>query len=446
MSSSTSGARGLFYDVRDLLRVIRSTYNPVVRTAEMDILRPVMEAELLVLDDLGAEKPSEWVEETMNLIVNTRYNERRPTIFTTNYEDLPDEADLGLAEGAGRVPAALAPARDVRVPRVRRRRLPPCCRPMAVPTTSWSSGSRSAVAARCRRERTRPPAPKSANRAKSDGPEARRNDDSRTRQRESADSQSQNRRSSMLGIYLHIPFCEKICSYCNFNRGLDDAVLRQRYVEAIEREVLVSGDGRGADTIFFGGGTPSLLDAGEVRRLVGACRRGYGLTPDAEITLETNPESVTPEKLDGFLEAGINRLSLGVQSFDDDELRRLGRLHSAARAAEALDEARAAGFSNISLDLMRWLPGQSVDSWRRTVDRAIELGPDHLSLYLLEIYPNAPLKDAMARGSGSADWAQTPDDEAAEMYLVGLAALDRAGYVQYRSRMSRETTEQAATI
>ena len=88
------GARGLFYDVRDLLRVIRSTYNPVVRTAEMDILRPVMEAELLVLDDLGAEKPSEWVEETVNLIVNTRYNERRPTIFTTNYEDLPDEAEL----------------------------------------------------------------------------------------------------------------------------------------------------------------------------------------------------------------------------------------------------------------------------------------------------------------------------------------------------------------
>ena len=88
------GARGLFYDVRDLLRIIRSTYNPVVRTAEMDILRPVMDAELLVLDDLGAEKPSEWVEETMNLIVNTRYNERRPTIFTTNYEDLPDDAEL----------------------------------------------------------------------------------------------------------------------------------------------------------------------------------------------------------------------------------------------------------------------------------------------------------------------------------------------------------------
>src|SRR5215210_7973192 len=90
----TKGARGLFYDTRDLLRVIRSTYNPVVRTAEMDILRPVMDADLLVLDDLGAEKPSEWVEETVNLIVNTRYNERRPTIFTTNYDDMPDEADL----------------------------------------------------------------------------------------------------------------------------------------------------------------------------------------------------------------------------------------------------------------------------------------------------------------------------------------------------------------
>jgi oxygen-independent coproporphyrinogen-3 oxidase len=235
----------------------------------------------------------------------------------------------------------------------------------------------------------------------------------------------------MLGIYLHIPFCEKICSYCNFNRGLDDPALRYRYVEAVEREIVEAGDGRVADTVFFGGGTPSLLDPHDVQRLIKACRTGYHVTPDAEITLEANPESVTPEKLDGLLAAGVNRLSLGVQSFDDDELRRLGRLHSAARAAEAFAMARAAGFVNISLDLMCWLPGQSLDSWLRTLDRAIALGPDHLSLYLLEIYPNAPLRDAMARGSGSTDWAQTPDDDAADMYLDGLAALDKAGYGQY---------------
>ena len=132
----TRGARGLFYDTRDLLRVIRSTYNPLVRTAEMDILRPVMEADLLVLDDLGSEKTSEWVEETMNLIVNTRYNERRHTIFTSNYDDTPDDDAIpDSPQGADRLPHPLAAARDVRVPRVRRRRLPARCRPTAASTT-----------------------------------------------------------------------------------------------------------------------------------------------------------------------------------------------------------------------------------------------------------------------------------------------------------------------
>ena len=150
----TKGARGLFYDVRDLLRVIRSTYNPLVRTAEMDILRPVMDADLLVLDDLGSEKTSEWVEETMNLIVNTRYNERRHTIFTSNYEDTPDDTRSGIrAQGAHRVPHPFAAARDVRLPRVRRRRLPPRCRPTPAATillTMWKAKGRLAV--RCQRE------------------------------------------------------------------------------------------------------------------------------------------------------------------------------------------------------------------------------------------------------------------------------------------------------
>ena len=122
----TKGARGLFYDTRELLRVIRSTFNPVTRTAEMDYLLPVMKADLLVLDDLGAEKTSEWVEETMNLVVNTRYNERRPTIFTSNYEDLPDEeGDPQSLKARVGLPDPLAPARDVRVPRVRRAGLSP---------------------------------------------------------------------------------------------------------------------------------------------------------------------------------------------------------------------------------------------------------------------------------------------------------------------------------
>ncbi len=236
-----------------------------------------------------------------------------------------------------------------------------------------------------------------------------------------------------IGLYLHVPFCGSICGYCNFNRGLHDEGLRRRYVTALEREILAAGDGRAADTIFFGGGTPSLLDPEEVARLVRACRESYTVSPDAEITLETNPETSSVARLTRFREAGVNRLSFGVQSFDDEELVRLGRTHSADRAVAAVGEARAAGFGNVSLDLMLWLPGQSAESWRRTVTRAIELEPEHVSLYLLELYPNAPLKEEMARRGQAGDgrWRQAPDDLAAEMYLAGLAQLDDAGFAQY---------------
>ena len=129
----------------------------------------------------------------------------------------------------------------------------------------------------------------------------------------------------MLGLYLHIPFCQSLCSYCNFNRGLFDADLKDRYVSALRQEIEEAGDGREADTVFFGGGTPSLLDPGEVHEILSACRQAYDLSPDAEVTLETNPETVTVEKMNGFRAAGVNRISFGVQSFDDDELDRLER-------------------------------------------------------------------------------------------------------------------------
>ncbi len=231
----------------------------------------------------------------------------------------------------------------------------------------------------------------------------------------------------MLGLYLHIPFCAAICNYCNFNRGLFDADLKRRYVDALATEIARAASGEPADTIYFGGGTPSLLSAGEVARIVEACRASFAVSADAEVTLEANPESVTSELLTGLRAAGVNRISFGVQSFRDDELKRLSRLHEATRAAAAFGEARAAGFDNVSLDLMMWLPGQSVAAWLESIDRAIAIGPDHLSLYLLEVYPNAPLRDEMAR----ARWSQAPDEDAAAMYLSAMERLEMAGLAQY---------------
>ncbi len=246
----------------------------------------------------------------------------------------------------------------------------------------------------------------------------------------------------MLGLYIHVPFCSAICNYCNFNRGLFDANLKTRYVEALIGEIalagragqpgLGAGDGRqavpiAADTIYFGGGTPSLLDSDEVARIIGAARAAFDVAADAEVTLEANPETVSEPRLSAFRAAGANRLSFGVQSFRDEELRRLSRLHSADRARCALREARAAGFDNVSLDLMMWLPEQRVSDWLESVDEAIALAPDHLSLYLLELYPNAPLQDDMARGR----WSQAPDEDAAAMYETAMERLDGAGYEQY---------------
>ena len=182
-----------------------------------------------------------------------------------------------------------------------------------------------------------------------------------------------------------------------------------------------------ADTIFFGGGTPSLLEPDEIARIIGACRSAFDLAADAEITMEANPESVTRERLAAYRRAGVNRLSFGVQSFREDELRRLSRLHSADRARAAFGEARSAGFDNVSLDLMMWLPGQQVSEWLQSIDAAIALAPEHLSLYMLEVYPNAPLKDDMAR----ARWSQAPDDDVAAMYVEAMERLDAAGYGQY---------------
>ncbi len=237
-----------------------------------------------------------------------------------------------------------------------------------------------------------------------------------------------------LGLYLHIPFCSSICNYCNFNRGLFEPGLKARYVDALTREIRLATKGQPADTIFFGGGTPSLLEPAEIGALITTCRETFDIPSDAEVTLETNPETSSVARMEGFRAAGVNRISFGVQSFREAELRRLGRLHSADRARAAVGEARAAGLDNISIDLMMWLPQQSREDWRESVHALIDVDPDHASLYLLELYPNAPLKEDMAR----AGWSQAPDDDAADMYVWSLETLERAGYAQYEiSNVSR---------
>ena len=228
------------------------------------------------------------------------------------------------------------------------------------------------------------------------------------------------------GVYIHVPFCSAICNYCNFNRGLYDEGLKARFVNALLGEMR-QGVSLAPDTLYFGGGTPSLLAPDEVRSIIDEAHNSLGLTANAEITLEANPESVSASTLEQFRAGGVNRLSFGVQSFRNEELQRLGRLHSAERAVEAVNLARAAGFDNISIDLMMWLPGQDVAQWLESVAHAIRVNADHLSLYILEVYPHLPLKQEIERHG----WTQQPDDVAADMYESAMAMLDEAGYEQY---------------
>ena len=235
------------------------------------------------------------------------------------------------------------------------------------------------------------------------------------------------------GLYIHVPFCSHLCHYCNFNRGLLEEPLKARYVSAVRAHIeqvaarLPDANPRLADTIYFGGGTPSLLAPAEIASIIGSCRQAFDVATDAEVTVEVNPETASPEALSGFRDAGVNRLSIGVQSFRDDELLRLGRIHDQARARRAVGDARAAGFDNISIDLMMWLPGQTVADWMQSVEGLLSVAPEHASMYILELYPNAPLREEIAR----AHLSQAPDEDAADMYEVAMAMAEKGGLAQY---------------
>ena len=243
---------------------------------------------------------------------------------------------------------------------------------------------------------------------------------------------SDEREDPTVGVYLHVPFCERICPYCDFPvvaarpLGRDE---ERRYVSALLRELEARAgafEGRRLATIYLGGGTPSLLTPESVARLLAGVRRAFAGDPH-EVTLEANPSTTERERLGGFRAAGVDRLSLGVQSFDDETLRRLGRAHRAVESHAFLAAARAASFANVSLDLIFGAPAQTLAQVERDVAAALSHGPEHLSAYALTLEPGTPFARAVA-----SDKLEVPeDDDAAEMMLALGGALEKAGLARY---------------
>ncbi len=231
-----------------------------------------------------------------------------------------------------------------------------------------------------------------------------------------------------LGLYIHLPWCEKKCPYCDFNSYQADGTIPEReYVDALLNDLeqdLPLVWGRGVDSIFIGGGTPSLFSADAIERLFSGLRALINFSPAIEITLESNPGSADIENYRGYRETGINRLSIGVQSFDDQKLSSIGRVHDGAQALAAFAGARAAGFDNINLDLMFALPGQSLAEAQSDLAQAIALGPEHISHYQLTLEPNTLFH--------SRPPAKLPDDDTCWELQTGCQALlAAAGYRQY---------------
>ena len=238
-----------------------------------------------------------------------------------------------------------------------------------------------------------------------------------------------------IALYVHIPFCETKCPYCDFNTYAAIEPLMPAYCAALRAEIALwgglaagkAGAARRVSSVFFGGGTPSYLPAEQIAGVMGAIRAAFSVMPDAEITLEANPGDFTQGKLEAYLDCGVNRLSIGVQSFDDGLLALLGRRHTADAAADAYRMAADAGFANISVDLMYGLPRQRLEQWRRTLDRALELAPPHLSMYCLTLEGGTPMERRVADGR----MPQPDADLAADMYVLAQDEMRRAGYRHY---------------
>jgi len=225
-----------------------------------------------------------------------------------------------------------------------------------------------------------------------------------------------------VSLYIHIPFCEAKCAYCDFNSYAGLEHLYDDYVEALVEEMAIVGGlfslrGR---TIYLGGGTPTVLSLQQLKRILEGCLQAFVIDEGAEVCCEANPGTVDLPYLESLLHLGVGRLSLGVQSLHDDELQLLGRVHTSAQAREAYQMARQAGFENLNLDLIYAFPGHTLKRWRATLERAMALGPEHLSLYPLSLEKGTPLWGRVERGE-----VRAPDDDlAAEMYLLAEKLLE----------------------
>lgn len=237
------------------------------------------------------------------------------------------------------------------------------------------------------------------------------------------------------GIYVHVPFCLGRCNYCGFVTNPHDEAGEARYVGSVIREVELRSASVAVDTLYFGGGTPSLLPPKDIGRLIEACRQRFSFGERPEITLEINPATLGRDGFEELRTMGVNRASLGVQSLQDHELSAMGRLHSAAEAVTAFEHLRKAKFDNVSVDLVAGYPGQTLESVRRTLREAVNLGPDHVSVYLLERKPGTKLHDFISSGE-----APMPDDDlAADLYEEICSFLESAGYEHYEiSNFARE--------
>lgn len=232
----------------------------------------------------------------------------------------------------------------------------------------------------------------------------------------------------MAGIYIHIPFCKRRCLYCAFySSTLHNK--QQRYCEALCKELRLRSNyiiGT-VDTVYFGGGTPSTLTEQQLSMILGAIKENFTLSPTVEITIEANPDDLTPEYLATLRSLSFNRLSMGIQSFDDRQLKALGRRHTAHRASQAVEDARAAGFTNISIDLMFALPSSTLAEWQRSIEQAIALRPTHISAYNLTYEEGTPLYRALQEGSIKA----VDEEENLAQFSTLIDTLAAAGYRHY---------------